>query len=109
MEADGQPRWSGRREKEWFEFPIKVLESRIVGEEDVLDIREPFFHFRAVEQLLAHLDECANDKDAHQDGSCAIQDICGHNRTMFSKDKRKLPASTMSWNSHDLRLDTKST
>jgi hypothetical protein len=86
FEADGAAGFFGGRLEEGQEFLVDVPEGLVVVEEVFFDFGQAFQDDGVAHQLLAHLDEGADDIDAHGDGSVGIQDGGRHEGAVFGED-----------------------
>jgi hypothetical protein len=63
----------------------------LLGGFELFDARGEIF---VAGEKLAHLDEGANNEDAHLDGAIAVEDRGKHGHAMLSEDVRRCPAAT---------------
>jgi len=90
-EADARPwrRFWRRREKR-AQLLVEIARGRIVDEERVINLREPFPHGAVRGELVAHLYKCADHKNAHLRGACTVENIRGLERAVLGECPRTI-------------------
>ena len=77
---------SGRRGKQRLDFLPDDLEGTVVFEEGLINLCEPLEDISVGQDVLAHLHEGSDDKDAHADGLGTVQDGGRHDGTVLGED-----------------------
>jgi len=90
VEADLALGRGGRRLEEWLEFAPDNLQGLVVLEECVVNCGEAFDYVRIGGDVLAHLDEGADDIEAHGNRPGAVEDGGGHDGAVLGEGPGKV-------------------